>query len=117
MGLDASNHIQKTKGSVFQIGKGAKVLAKGNIFKNAATPFQFDIPSNPLWSSSNRIAGCTSILGHNCQANNLTTSKSFAKTNTDILTITKSLANSLAAITDVSTTKANILKNTDIRKI
>ncbi|TGO31561.1 hypothetical protein BHYA_0526g00030 [Botrytis hyacinthi] len=106
--------IQGVGGIAFQIGEGAK---EGNIFENAATPVLFDIPSNPLWSSSNGVAGCASILGRNCQANNLAASGSFAGTNTDVLTVAKSLAGSLAAVADVSTTKANVLKNAGIGKI
>ncbi|TGO31837.1 hypothetical protein BOTNAR_5195g00010 [Botryotinia narcissicola] len=104
-------------GSAFQIGEVAKVLTEGNIFENTVTSVQFDIPSNPLWSSSNGVTGYASILGHNCQTNNLAASKSFAGTNTNVLTITKNLTSSFTAITDVSTIKINILKNTSIGKI
>ncbi|TGO43561.1 hypothetical protein BOTNAR_2195g00010 [Botryotinia narcissicola] len=84
--------IQRTRRSVFQIGEGVK-------------------------SSRNRDAGCASIISRKCQAKNLAASGSFAGTNTDVLTVAKSLAGSLAAVADVSTTKANVLKNAGIGKI
>ncbi|KAF7947155.1 uncharacterized protein EAE97_004404 [Botrytis byssoidea] len=102
-------------GNAFQIGEGAKVLAEGNTFENVGTPVVFDITSNPLWSSSSGVGGCASILGRNCQANSLVASGSFVGTNTNVLTAAKGLT--LAAVADVSTTKANVLKNAGIGKI
>ncbi|KAK6591382.1 Pectin lyase 1 [Botrytis cinerea] len=111
----ANNYWSDIAGNAFQIGEGAKVLAEGNIFEKANTPVIFDIPSNPLWSSSSGVAGCASALGRNCQANSLVSSGSFAGSNTDVLTAAKGM--SLAPVADVGTTKANVLKNAGIGKI
>ncbi|APA13447.1 hypothetical protein SS1G_07942 [Sclerotinia sclerotiorum 1980 UF-70] len=111
----ANNYWSDVAGNAFQIGEGAKVLAEGNVFENAKTPVIFDIPSNPLWSSSGGVTGCASILGRNCQANSLVTSGAFAGTNTDVLSTAKGLT--LAPVADVGGTKANVLKNAGIGKI
>ncbi|TGO21996.1 hypothetical protein BPAE_0188g00030 [Botrytis paeoniae] len=111
----ANNYWSNVAGNAFQIAEGGKVLAEGNIFENTVTPVIFDIASNPLWSSSSGVAGCASILGRNCHANSLVSSGSFAGTNTGVLTSAKGM--SLAAVADVGTTKANVLKNAGIGKI
>ncbi|KAF7880683.1 uncharacterized protein EAF01_010234 [Botrytis porri] len=115
--LQAANNYWSdiAEGNAFQIGEGAKVLAEGNIFEKVITPTIFDVPNNPLWSSSSGVAGCASILGRNCVSNSLVASGSFVGTNTDVLKVAKGLT--LAAVADVTTTKANVLKNAGIGKI
>ncbi|ESZ92087.1 hypothetical protein SBOR_7544 [Sclerotinia borealis F-4128] len=48
----ANNYWSDIAGNAFQIGKGAKVLAEGNLFENAVQPliFDFGVTSSPLWS-------------------------------------------------------------------
>ncbi|CAD6446183.1 f3ea311f-f9bb-4baf-a530-39c638dff0e1-CDS [Sclerotinia trifoliorum] len=111
----ANNYWSGIAGNAFQIGEGAKVLAEANVFENTVTPVIFDIPSNPLWSSSTGVTACAASLGRNCQANTLAGSGAFAGSNTDVLAAAKGLP--LAPVSDVAGTKDNVLKSAGIGKI
>lgn len=111
----ANNYWSDIDGNAFEIGKGASVLAEGNVFENTTTPVIFDVDSKPLWASSSVVSGCASVLGRNCSTNRLISSGPFAGTNKDVLTIAKGFT--LANVVPPTNLTASVIKNAGIGKI
>nr|DAC85250.1 TPA_exp: pectin lyase [Monilinia laxa] len=113
----ANNYWHNIGGNAFQLGKGAKVLAEGNQFENAAQPIDVDSDAGAksVWTSSTGVEACTPIIGRPCLANSLVSSGTFAGSNQDVLTAAKTMT--LCPVLPVTNVKAMVLQNAGIGKI
>jgi pectin lyase len=101
-----NNYWYACSGHAFDIGKGAMVVAEGNVFQNVVTPLLENL--GKLFSSPSTSANtaCSKYLGHNCVMNSFGSSGAFAGTDSSFFSSFsgKTIAPASAASANVALT-------------
>ncbi|KUI64193.1 Pectin lyase B [Cytospora mali] len=93
-------------GHGFEVGKGAYVLAEGNVFQNVPIEVESSSFAGEMFSVPSTVAACNTNLGRDCQVNIFGSSGTMSYTTTDFLVNFKgkNIAAAAAATSSMETT-------------
>ncbi|KUI61536.1 Pectin lyase B [Cytospora mali] len=93
-------------GHGFEVGKGAYVLAEGNVFQNVPIEVESSSFAGEMFSVPSTVAACKTNLGRDCQVNIYGSSGTMSYTSTDFLVNFKgkNIAAAAAASSSMETT-------------